>query len=350
MAESFNSKLDAIHKRLNATMVNVSSWSMPAYYKEGASCEVLHTRNYASIFDSSYLSKYRISGTAVPEILEELMVFPTDNLAVQEVQKNYTLTDEGTCLEEWQIIKMAENDFLLIGSSGSADSVADFISDVVEDYPEDPAILDISNLTGMFAQISLIGSKVKEVLELAKVDVSLLPTLGTSSRLEIGMVGCIVIPANVNGLEGFELICNVLKSETLWEKLLSIPNVKPAGVKAKDILRIEMGIPRCSREFSTSRTLEESGIQVDDDYPITSKLIGVKFLDTCSLKPNSLIYDEDNNQIGIITSSDVSPTLNTAIALGFIDADFEIKSNQSVVIKSGQGLLKAHLVDLPFVK
>ncbi len=350
MAESFTSKLDAIHKRLNATMVNVSNWSMPAYYKDGAAQEVLHTRNFASIFDSSYLSKYRISGTAVPEILEEIMVFPTCDLKVQDVQKNYTLTEDGTCLEEWQIIKMAENDFLLIGSSGSADSVADFLSDVVEDYPEDPEILDIANLTGVFAQISIWGSKVKDVFNKLKIDLTLLPSLGSSARFEIGMVGCIVIPANVNGLEGFELICNVLKSETLWENLLSIPEVKPAGVKAKDILRIEMGIPRCSREFTTSRALEDCGIAIDDQSSVTARLVGIKFQDSCTLKPNSIIQDENSNPIGVITSSDVSPIVNSTIALGFIDNEIELSSNQNIVVKSGQGLLKATIVDLPFVK
>ena len=350
MAESFTSKLDAIHKRLNATMVNVSNWSMPAYYKDGAAQEVLHTRNFASIFDSSYLSKYRISGTAVPEILEEIMVFPTCDLKVQDVQKNYTLTEDGTCLEEWQIIKMAENDFLLIGSSGSADSVADFLSDVVEDYPEDPEILDIANLTGVFAQISIWGSKVKDVFNKLKTDLTLLPSLGSSARFEIGMVGCIVIPANVNGLEGFELICNVLKSETLWENLLSIPEVKPAGVKAKDILRIEMGIPRCSREYSTARTLEDSGVAIDEESILSSKLIGIKFFDSCSLKPNSTIQDSDATPIGVITSFEVSPSFNTTIALGFIDIEVGIASGDAVVIKSGQGLLKATIVDLPFVK
>jgi aminomethyltransferase len=350
MAESFTSKLDAIHKRLNATMVNVSNWSMPAYYKDGAAQEVLHTRNFASIFDSSYLSKYRISGTAVPEILEEIMVFSTSNLKVQDVQKNYTLTEDGTCLEEWQIIKMAENDFLLIGSSGSADSVADFLSDVVEDYPEDPEILDIANLTGMFAQISIWGSKVKDVFNKLKIDLALLPSSGSSARFEIGMVGCIVIPANVNGLEGFELICNVLKSETLWENLLSVSEVKPAGVKARDILRIEMGIPRCSREYSTARTLEDSGVAIDEESILSSKLIGIKFFDSCSLKPNSTIQDSDATPIGVITSFEVSQSLNTTIALGFIDIEVGITSGDAVVIKSGQGLLKATIVDLPFVK
>lgn len=350
MAEPLISKLDAIHKRLNATMINVSNWSMPAYYKDGAAKEVLHTWNKVSIFDSSYLSKYRISGTSAPEILEEIMVFPTDNLAIGEVQKNYTLTSLDTCLEEWQIIKMAENDFLVIGSSTSADSVADFLSDVVEDYPEDPAILDIANLTGMFAQITIIGAQVKEVLQKLKVDTTLLPKANCSARFEIGMVGCIVIPASVNNLDGFELICNVLKSETLWENLLSVSEVKPAGVKARDILRIEMGIPRCSREYSTARTLEDSGVAIDEESILSSKLIGIKFFDSCSLKPNSTIQDSDATPIGVITSFEVSPSLNTTIALGFIDIEVCIASGDAVVIKSGQGLLKATIVDLPFVK
>ncbi|MGQ9524388.1 MAG: aminomethyltransferase family protein, partial [Armatimonadota bacterium] len=178
--------------------------------------------------------------------------------------------------------------------------------------------------------------------------------------LSVAGVKCIVSRTGYTGEDGFELICEKESADTLWDRLLAISGVVPCGLGARDVLRIEAGYPLYGHEIHEGITPLEAGLAwvLKNPREFTGKkalagrgspsrrLTGLK-AETRSVPRSGDVLEHDGYEVGRVTSGTFSPSLQAAIAMGYLPIHL-LEEGTRVTVKSGSRSQTAVVTGLPF--
>jgi len=348
--------LFADHIALGAKMAPFAGWNMPIQY-EGIIAETLHTRKLAACFDICHMGEFLVKGDLKISGLDNLVTANLSDLAIGSCRYGSLLNDKGGVIDDLIVYRKKNDEWMIVVNAGTIEKdKKQFLSNL----SKDSSFKDISNITG---KIDIQGPLSREaILPFAPAA----QKLGYYTFIEADVLGerCVVSRTGYTGELGFEIYASQETTMAVWKKLLQDKKVKPAGLGARDVLRLEMGYSLYGQDIDEDTTPLEAGLEkfIDPNKDFIGKgallrqrsldakvRTRVFFVTTSRRSPrhDHNIYFEDK-KIGVVTSGSFSPHLEKGIGMGFVESPLAKDSKISV---GDDGLkIEALICDKPFVK
>lgn len=367
------SPLQALHKELNAQMGGYDGYELPSHYPSGTEVEHLHTRKQAGLFDISFLGQVRVrtkdgNMAAAAEALEALM--PMNVIGLEKHRMLYALltNDQGGIRDDLAISRQ-EGDFLLILNGTNREANADYIENALGDECKlvrefDRAMISLQGPAAAGALAQLLGATVIANMRYRdSFDMQWEGGLITVSRF------------GYTGMDGFDICLPASSAEAFARRLLEHPDVAPVGLEARNSLRLEAGLclygadigkttsPVEASLVSTIAVCRRPGGERAGGYPgaetIDGQLEHGIYRQRVGLKPEGdallsggveLFADEGRtDHIGRITSGCFSPTLRTAIAMGYVTPAHAAEGTRLFAVDAEGQAHSVIVTALPFV-
>jgi aminomethyltransferase len=320
-----NTPLLAQHEQLKALLAPFGGWQMPIQY-EGIIAEHRWCREQAALFDICHMGELLFTGDIVASGLEEVFTFSVATIPVGRSRYGFLLNEQGGVIDDLIVFRIADDQAMVVTNAATADN--DFA--VIASRLRGGEFRDISPDTG---KLDLQGPLAREVLSsICEPAVCQLPYFRFTKTTILG-AEAIVSRTGYTGELGFELFVPATKVVELWQLLLADARVKPAGLGARDVLRLEVGYSLYGSEIDEQTTPLEAGLEmfVDFDKEFIGKAallaqraaglprVKVAFRVDSRRSPRHH-YDIafEGERVGTVTSGVFSPMLGCGIGLGFV--------------------------------
>jgi aminomethyltransferase len=366
-----STKLDAWHRRLGARMVGFAGYAMPVQYdfspalaarcRGGVMAEHLHCRSQAALFDVSHMGQAMLTGPTAAAGLERLV--PGDIAGLRPGRQRYSLftNEAGGILDDLMVSNLGgDRLFLVVNASRKDDDFSHLSANlsagarlaVMEDH----------------ALLALQGPAAASVLGRLAPDAAKLPFMGVAA-VDVGGIACLVSRSGYTGEDGFEISLPADRAETFADLLLAQPEVAPAGLGARDSLRLEAGLCLYGNDIDELTSPVEAGLtwvigkrrreawdfpgaavirdQLEANAP-TRLRVGIRPEGRAPARALADIVAGDGTAAGVVTSGGFSPTLNAPIAMGYVRRDLAAAGTSLSVVVRGKPL-PAAVAPLPFV-
>ncbi|SES82367.1 aminomethyltransferase [Nitrosomonas marina] len=351
--------LNQTHREMNAKMVDFGGWDMPLHY--GSQLDEHHkVRQDAGMFDVSHMLPIDIKGENTRDFLRRLVANNVDKLTIPG-KALYTcmLTPQGGVIDDLIIYFLSDTWFRIVVNAGTADKDVDWILKQRNIIAPDLEVLPRRDLAMIAVQGPNARSKVWQVLPEAKAateELKLFQSV-TQNHFFIARTG-------YTGEDGFEIMLPGEESPAFWKALHGV-GVAPAGLGARDTLRLEAGMNLYGQDMDETISPMESGLgwtvdlKSDRDFigkqalldsEVTQHLVGLVLLDRGVLRSHQkVVAQRDGNEYeGEITSGGFSPTINQSIALARIAVEIAPDEEVNVLVRDKK--LRAKVVKYPFVR
>ncbi|MFO7821059.1 MAG: glycine cleavage system aminomethyltransferase GcvT [Lentisphaeria bacterium] len=345
------------HVDLGARMAPFGGFEMPIQYS-GIVDEHLATRGAAAVFDTCHMGEFRVYGDTAVADIERLISCDIQSLALGRCRYGLLCNDQGGVLDDLLVYRLGENDFMLVVNAGT--QKRDFAW-IIEHLAGDTHIEDMSDRTG---KIDLQGPDAPLIAR-GLLDNSIDGMVFYSfSENSFGNAPVTVSRTGYTGEVGFEFYAQPGTTQKLWDACLEA-GAKPAGLGARDTLRLEMGMPLYGHELNEERNAAQAGFgraiseakefigcsAFSEAQAREQKLCGVAFPGRRAAREGDeiLAADQGGGRIGRITSGSYAPSLEHAVALAYIDLTNAV-IGAKVQVKRGRKMLEGQIVELPFYK
>lgn len=343
------------HVALGARMVPFAGWDMPLLY-QGIIPEHLQTRSQASVFDIFHMGEFELQGPTAVADLERLVTQPVASLQRGACAYGYLLAENGGVLDDLICYRLAPDRFWLVVNAGTAAGDAGWIQARLS--PE-TVFTDISPRT---AKLDIQGPRSRQLLEQALGAV--LPDLAYFHFQEVTLVDvpCLVSRTGYTGEWGYELFMPAAEVVRFWKRILAPGRILPAGLGARDTLRVEMGYPLYGHELNRDRTpagaaqgrfldmtkpfIGRDAVRRELDSGAFRVLVGLRLDSRRAARPPDQVLSGGQG-VGEVTSGLFSPSLNVAVALAGVDRTAR-RPGQQLEIQARGKRLPAVVVPLPF--
>ncbi len=351
--------LDALHRDLGARMVPFAGYALPVQY-QGIIAEHLHTRAQASLFDVSHMGQAVLRGEGAPAALETLV--PGDIAGLAEGRVRYTqLTGEGGGIIDDLMVTRAEDHLFLVVNASNKER--DFAH--IGQRLAGRCALEV--LTDR-ALIALQGPAAAAVLARHAASVQALSFM-SAAPVEVAGVACSVSRSGYTGEDGFEISVPAERSVELASLLLAEAEVRPAGLGARDSLRLEAGLCLHGSDIDETTTPVEAGLvwsigkrrrteggfpgaavilgQIADGAP--RRRVGIRPEGKAPARAHTEIADAAGTVLGEVTSGGYGPSVGGPIAMGYVAAAFAGPGTPVHLMVRGKAL-QGRVTKLPFVE
>jgi aminomethyltransferase len=362
--------LDALHREMGARMVQFAGYAMPVQYdfsgalaercRGGVMAEHLHCREKAALFDVSHMGQARLEGDAVATAFESLV--PGDIAGLKPGRQRYTLftNEAGGIIDDLMAANPGDGSLFLVVNA--ARRSVDFTHLKLR-LPDTVGLTELPDR----ALLALQGPLAAAVLGRLAPEAAALPFMGFAA-ITVGGIGCLVSRSGYTGEDGFEISVPADDAEALARKLLAAPEVAPAGLGARDSLRLEAGLCLYGNDLDEVTTPVEAGLtwvigkrrkmawdfpgaavvrdQMDNGAPRLR--VGLRPEGRAPARAGTTIADGEGNEAGLVTSGGFSPSLNAPIAMGYVRRDVAADGTGLFLLVRGKPL-PATVVPMPFV-
>ena len=342
---------------LGARMVPFAGWEMPVQYA-GIIEEHNAVRSSAGVFDVCHMAEFRVFGFGAFDFLQSLL---TNDLArISELgQAQYTLMldEEGHIIDDLIVYHTGDLEYLIIANASNA--AIDF-SWIAGHAPADLEIVDESDRTAL---IALQGPEAVRIATELAGEGWTPPARFTIREASLDTVPALVARTGYTGEDGVEIVCRGSDAPRVWRAILSFPEVCPAGLGARDTLRLEMGYPLYGNDMDRTIDPVSAGLgwvvpKYKTDYigaeavarvrsgGASVKLAGLTVAGAIP-RPGMPVLHE-GVEVGKVASGTFSPTLQTGIATAYVPAAIAVPGTRlEVVIR--KRTVPAVVVKPPFV-
>jgi len=333
------------HQSHDAKFVDFAGWDMPVHYGSIID-EHQYTRQTASLFDVSHMGRIEIKGRGARKLLERTLTRRITDMEVKQCRYSLICNEQGGVMDD-VIVYRFDDHWLLVVNAINRQKIYDHLLAVqkAEDY-----VANIKDVTQDTAMVAVQGPKVMDIIGKFSKEV---PTLG---KYRFTVKNMLVLKMTISrtgytGEDGVEVILGAKMASMAIKLLLKEGDdglaIKPAGLGARDTLRIEAGMPLYGHELDEETNPLEAGLDfavsldkdtIDSDGPPVPRFIGQDALqaiaDTGPSKKLVMLKLEgkrsprqgmevmkDGQVIGHVTSGCLSPTLGHPIALAYLNAD-----------------------------
>lgn len=323
------------HMSLNARMVPFGGWEMPVQY-DGILNEHGYTRNQAAIFDISHMGEFIVTGNLASSGLDQIVTMRLNDLAVGSSRYGAILNEDGHVIDDLIVFRLEEDKWFCVVNGATTDKDAAHFQ---KNLKPETVFEDVSMKTGKIdiqgpSSRAILGEHVPGIDRLQYFSFGFFDLLGEN---------VLISRTGYTGELGYEIFYPWEKTGDLWNELLKDNRVKPAGLGARDVLRIEKGYSLYGHELSESISILESGLGRFIDFGkdfigkeallqqkkqgVQRKLVGIESVSRRSPRQGQMIFSEEDEIIGEVTSGSFSPCVERGIGLGFISADQSAKGN-----------------------
>ncbi len=339
--------LYSLHKRFGARFVPFAGYEMPVQFSSILE-EAKEVRKGAGIFDVSHMGRIFVSGDRAEELVEYLTTNRVSKLKEGDVQYSLILNDKGGVVDDITVYKISSDRFMLVVNAANREKVLSHIGRLNETFGA-----KVEDKTGGLVQLAVQGPKAAEMLEKIYPGVSELKyyTFGNFD-------GALISRTGYTGEDGFEVYLPAEGGLSLYEKLVK-EGVKPCGLGARDVLRIEAGFPLYGHELDEDKDPREANLSRFIDLSKEffgkeallsrepkRKLRGLILEGRRVARGGEKVYFE-GRPVGEVSSGTFSPNLGSSIALAFLDKEVEMGSTVEVEIRGKR--IPARVVKARFI-
>ncbi|MGN0980837.1 MAG: glycine cleavage system aminomethyltransferase GcvT [Candidatus Avoscillospira sp.] len=257
MSELKRTILHDVHVELGATMVDFGGWDMPIQYPSGIVEEHLYTRNFCSLFDVSHMGRLVISGPDQVAFLQH--VLSSNVLALDLNQAQYCIipNETGGAVDDAYLYRFEEGNYFLVINAANIDKDLAHLEAVAKDYD-----VTIENISDKLAAIAVQGPKSKDLLisMLNGAQPTAEPVRNALSTQTIDGRTVRLAKTGYTGEPlGYEMYVPSEDAAYFWKRLMDL-GARPAGLGARDTLRLEAGLPLYGHEMGINKYGEDTQI------------------------------------------------------------------------------------------
>jgi len=352
--------LYAAHERLGAKLVEFAGYSMPVSYTS-IRAEHAAVREAAGLFDVSHMGQIGFDGPEAVVAAERLSTRAIASIAPGAVRYGLLCNEAGGVLDDVTVYRLAASALFFVVNASNVEKIYRW---AVRHSPDEAGVRNTSQQTAMLA---LQGPASAEVL--ARVGAPSVAAIRRFrfDRLEVAGCEALVSRTGYTGSDGFEIFAGAGDGERLFESLLAegAPlGLVPAGLGARDTLRLEAALPLYGHELDETTTPFDAGLGrfvdlADRDFigaaalarrksaPPERVLVGF-VLDERGIARAGHAIVVDHQEVGVVTSGGPSPTLGKSIGLAYVPPALAAQGSRFDVSIRGRAT-SAHVVDTPFV-
>jgi aminomethyltransferase len=361
--ELLTTPLHALHQQLGAKMVAFAGYSMPVSYPAGIIAEHRHCRSAAALFDVSHMGQIRLVGDDAAKALETLVPVDVIDLAPGRQRYAFLTNSNGGILDDFMITRR-ENDLLLVVNAAcKAGDLRHLLTHIghrctVQPLPE-------------MALLALQGPLAVTALSRLNPAVSGLAFM-SGANLELLGTNCHVTRSGYTGEDGFEISVPAQRAADLANALLAMAEVKPAGLGARDTLRMEAGFCLYGHDIDAATTPIEAGLSWaiqkcrrpggarPGGYPGADALgaqfargsavkrVGLLGLERVPVREGAPLHDAQGHKLGKVTSGTIAPSVGKPIAMAYVAANHAAHNHELYADVRGKAQ-PMRVSQLPFI-
>lgn len=369
--------LHSVHEALGAVFTDFGGWDMPLKYDNDLT-EHQAVREAAGLFDLSHMGEVRITGPDAVALLDRALVSAFGTLAVGRAKYSAMPRQDGGLVDDLITYRLGEQEYLVVPNAANAQQVVQEFQQRAQDLQVQ--VLDESEQTSLVAlqgpKSAAILSTVLEQLDLAdgSSELSDLKYYAAAPAV-VGGIPVLLARTGYTGEDGFELYVPNDQAVALWNLLTRASEgegVVPAGLAARDSLRLEAGMPLYGHELGPQTSpfdaglgrLVEAALRQKGDFVGRAaleraaqehqqgrgrELIGLKGLTKRPARAGSQLVDDQGQVIGEVTSGIPSPTLGHPIAMASVERG-RVAVGDSVEVDIRGKKNTFEVVELPFYR
>lgn len=354
--------LCAEHERVGGKMVPFSGWYMPVQYS-GLMDEHHAVRRQVGLFDVSHMGEFRIRGPQACEFLETVTTNHVAKLTAGRIHYTLLTYPQGTIVDDLLIYCFEPNHFLAVVNAGNIEKDWEWVSQHAQGFD-----VEVTNESDLTAQLALQGPKAQQVLQTLVRD-SLDDMAYYHFRMDqVAGIEAMVSRTGYTGEDGFEIYVHAQHAVALWRALMKAGEpfqIKPAGLGARDTLRLEARMALYGNDIDHTTSALEAGLGwvvkfkkephfVGRDTLLqekkagsTRKLIGFELTGRGIARHGYEILSPAGDSIGTVTSGSHSPTLEKSIGMGYVPTEFSAE-DADIAIRIRKHIVPAKVVKGPF--
>ena len=333
------------HVALGGKIVPFAGYAMPVQYPTGITGEHLAVRESAGLFDVSHMGEFEVRGPGALDLIQAVTVNDAARIEVGQAQYSAMVQAEGGILDDLIVYRFADRWMLVVNASNRTKDW-EWIADRAADF--DVELLDRSDEVAL---IALQGPRSRALL--AGLTGTNLDEIGYYRFAEGSVAGVegVISATGYTGEDGFELYLPAVGAPAVWAALVAAGAV-PAGLGARDSLRLEMGYALYGNDLDEDHTPLEAGLgwitkldkgdfigrealQAQKERGVERRLVGLRLTERGFPRPGYEIA-MDGETAGVVTSGTSSPSLGCGIAMGYVPTAWAKPGTEVAVIIRGK--------------
>lgn len=363
--DTIETPLHALHEELGARMVRFAGYRLPVQYPQGLVSEHRHTREKASLFDVSHMGQISVSGPSAAAALEQVLPIDVMDLGLNRQRYGLLLNDEGGILDDLMVVNRGE-DYLLIVNANRKHEDLEWLQTHIGQECSVQALPDM-------ALVALQGPQAAAVLQRPVPAVSML-TFMQGMPFDFKGVRGYITRSGYTGEDGFEISLPASHIEAFARWALKQSEVLPAGLGARNTLRLEAGLGLYGTDMDATTTPAQAGLgwsipkvrrtggqraggfpgadivlaELEGRKPLPNQRVGLHALEQVPVRDGTPLHVPDGASIGVVTSGSLAPSLDRPIAMGYLPAAHTAYGTRINAMVRGKPVAM-EVVPLPFV-
>jgi len=354
--------LHPVHAALGAKMVPFAGFDMPVRYS--SDLDEHHTvRNGVGVFDVSHMGEFRVKGPQAFDLVQWVTSNDVSKLAPGKVQYSCLPNGKGGIVDDLLVYCIGAEEYLLVVNASNIEKDWNWISS------QNCFEARMENESDQTSLLAVQGPLARQVIQrLTGTDLAAIPYYHFAFGSVAGMDQVLISNTGYTGSGGFELYVPNHQVEKLWNALFEEgkpEGIKPIGLGARDTLRLEMGFCLYGNDIDDSTSPLEAGLgwitklnkdcvdakflREQKEQGLLRKLVGFELLEKGIARGHYPVKDAAGNQIGMVTSGTMSPSLGKSIGLAYVPVGYAAPGSKLWIDVRGRNL-EAAVVSLPFYK
>ena len=352
------------HKEMSARMVEFTGFEMPVEYS-GVNDEHINVRTNVGVFDVSHMGEFWVKGPKAFNLVQRITSNDISALSPGKIQYSCFPNGKGGIVDDLLVYHYEDEKYLLVVNAANLEKDWNWVN------KQNTEGAELENASDNISQLAVQGpNAVKALQSLTDINLDEINYYTFITGKFAGIDNVIISATGYTGSGGFELYMYNNDAEKIWNAVFEAGkafDIKPAGLAARDTLRLESGFCLYGNDIDDTTSPIEAGLGwitkfndknnfIDKDFHAKLKTEGVKkrlrgfeMLERAIPRHGYEITDSQGNKIGEVTSGTMSPMLKKGIGMGYIATEFS-KFDTEIFIKVRKKLLKAKVVKLPFYK
>jgi aminomethyltransferase len=358
--------LNEAHRALGGKMVDFGGWDMPVQYKAGVIEEHMATRTRSGLFDVSHMGEIWVAGEDAIPFVNRITTNDVTKLVDGQAHYSALTNENGGVVDDLLVYRFDQDKLLLVVNAGTTDKDWTWITSHKKDEN-----ITLTNASADYCQIAVQGPDAIGILQkLADTKLDEIKYYHFTTG-KVDGVESIISRTGYTGEDGFEVYADAKYAEQLWDKLLETGGygteggIVPAGLAARNTLRLESAMSLYEHELSDEITPLEAGLgwitklekgefigreslQKQKDAGVKRKIVGFEMKEPGIARDGFDVYVGDE-KVGTVTSGSPAPFLKKNIGLAMVPTEFA-NERQEIRIDVRGKKLAAEVVKTPFYK
>ncbi|QQS51598.1 MAG: glycine cleavage system aminomethyltransferase GcvT [Bacteroidota bacterium] len=351
------------HEQLGAKMTPFAGYYMPLEYS-GVIKEHMAVRDAAGIFDVSHMGEFWIKGAGALPLLQKITTNDVSKLALGQAQYTCMPNGKGGIVDDLIIYHFEQDKYMAVVNAANLDKDWNWMNE------HNTFGAELENASDQISLIALQGPMARQILQqLTTCSLDGIESFHFSVGPVAGAAEVIISATGYTGAGGYELYCYNADAAKIWEALFTAGQefgLQPAGLAARDTLRLEMGYCLYGNDIDDTTSPIEAGLGwivkfaenknfIDRELlakqkkeGVSRKLVGIELIDRGIPRHGYPLVDKNGQSIGVVTSGTMSPILEKGIGMAYIDSNHSGTGN-TVFVQVRNKNLEAMVVKLPFI-